>query len=133
MTKEEFKNLCEIAIQSKNFSLSMYSNFRVGAAVLTKSGKIFSGTNIENPSYSLTICAERVALFKAISEGENQIYAIAISTDKKKFLPPCGACRQVIFDLAINSEIILINSEKKTKKLNSKKLLPFAFGKEHLK
>ncbi|MBM4166467.1 MAG: cytidine deaminase [Ignavibacteria bacterium] len=131
--KNNYKQLTEEAKSAKQFSHSPYSHFRVGAAVLTKSGKIFSGTNVENSSYSLTICAERTALFKAISEGEKKFSAIAISTDQKEFISPCGACRQVIMDLAGNIDVILSNNNGKTKSLKMKELLPHAFGEKYLK
>lgn len=109
-----------------------YSKFRVGAALLGKSGRVFSGCNIESSSYSLTICAERTALFKAISEGEKKFKAIAIVADDKDFTPPCGACRQVLFDLAGNIDIIMVNSEGRIAIAKLDELLPFAFDDKHL-
>jgi cytidine deaminase len=129
----KYKELIQTARDAKKYSHSPYSKFRVGAALLTKSGKIFSGCNIENSSYSLTICAERTALFKAVSQGENKFVAIAISTDEKGFISPWGACRQVISDLAGDIEIILTNGVGKTKKLTTKDLLPFPFTPKNLK
>ena len=132
--KNNYKLLIGEAIKAKEFSHSPYSHFRVGASVLTKSGKIFSGTNIENSSYSLTICAERTALFKAISEGEKNFSAIAITTDQDEFISPCGACRQVIMDLAGNIDVILSDyNNGKSKVLKAKELIPFAFGDKNLK
>ncbi|MDI6779663.1 MAG: cytidine deaminase [Bacteroidota bacterium] len=123
----KYKELIEVARNAKNYSYSPYSKFRVGAAVLTKAGKIYSGCNIENSSYSLTICAERTALFKAISVGEREFVAIVILTDEKDFTTPCGACRQVISDLAGNIEIILTNGSGKIKKFRTNDLLPHPF------
>lgn len=128
----KYKELIEVARNAKNHSYSPYSKFRVGAAVLTKTGKIYSGCNIENSSYSLTICAERIALFKAISVGEREFVAIVISTDEKDFTTPCGACRQVISDLAGNIEIILTNGSGKTKKFRTNDLLPYPFTPKNL-
>jgi len=109
-----------------------YSKFRVGAALLGKSGRVYSGCNIESSSYSLTVCAERTALFKAISEGEKKFKAIAIVADDKDFTPPCGACRQVLFDLAGNIDIIMVNSRGRTAVARLDELLPFAFDDKHL-
>jgi len=131
--KKQYQLLVEHAQKAKTFSLSPYSHFRVGAALLTTDGKIFSGTNIENSSYSLTICAERTALFKAISEGENKFSAIAIATDQNEFISPCGACRQVIMDLAGNIDVVLSNNNGKSKVLKASTLIPFAFGDKNLK
>ena len=91
--------LAKKAIESKKNALPTYSKFHVGAALLTEEGKIYSGCNIESSSYSLTICAERTAIFKAISEGERKFKAIAIAGDTDDYISPCGACRQVISDL----------------------------------
>ena len=129
----KYKALVEAAKKAKEFSFSPYSHFRVGAAVLTKDGKIFTGTNIEKSSYSLTICAERTALFKAISEGERQFTAIALATDEIGFTSPCGSCRQVIIDLAGNIDVILTSSNGATKIMKSKTLIPLAFGDKNLK
>ncbi len=103
-----------------------YSRFKVGAALLTTSGKTYKGCNIESSSYSLTICAERTALFKALSEGEREFQAIAIVSSGDEMTPPCGACRQVLWDLAGNIDIILCSSAR-IRVLKLKSLLPFAF------
>lgn len=129
----DYKKLIQAARTAKKYSHSPYSKFRVGAALLTQNGKIYSGTNIENSSYSLTICAERTALFKAISEGEKSFVAMAISSDDKGFISPCGACRQVISDLAGDIDIILTNGSGKTKLLRTKDLLPYPFTQKNLK
>jgi cytidine deaminase len=128
----KYKTLINAAVLAKKNSHSPYSKFRVGAAVLTKLGNIYTGCNIENSSYSLTICAERTALFKAISEGEKEFLAMALSTDEEGFTSPCGACRQVISDLAGNIKIILTNGSGKTKTLMTKDLLPFPFTPKNL-
>ncbi len=128
----DYKELITASRKAKRFSFSPYSKFRVGAALLTKSGKIFTGCNIENSSYSLTICAERTAIFKAISEGEKKFIALAIATDENGFTTPCGACRQVISDLAGDIEIILINGKGKQLVLNMDKLLPHPFTSKNL-
>ena len=86
-----------------------YSNFKVGAAVLTSNGKIFSGCNIENSSYGLSICAERVAIFNAVSSGYREFTKIAVVTDSEPSASPCGACRQVIFEFGDDIEVIMAN------------------------
>ncbi len=123
----KYKDLIRAAEKAKKNSYSPYSKLRVGAAVLTKSGKLFTGCNIENSSYSLTICAERTAIFKAVSEGYREFKAISIVSDLKEYIPPCGACRQVLFDLAGNVDVILLNGKKEIKisKLSSYLPMPF--------
>jgi homotetrameric cytidine deaminase len=107
-SKTKYARLIRAAKKAIEYSQSPYSHFRVGAAIQTSTGKIFTGCNIENSSYSLTICAERTAIFKAISEGHRKFTALAICGDYPDFIPPCGACRQVISDLAGDIQIILV-------------------------
>ncbi len=124
----KYKKLILAAINVKKNSYSPYSKLNVGAAILTKSGKIYTGCNIENSSFSLTICAERTAIFKAISEGCKKFSAIAVVSDSKDPIPPCGACRQVLFDLAGNIDVILLGRTRKEvvmKKLSSFLPMPF--------
>lgn len=120
------EKLINIAIDAKKNSYSPYSKFRVGAALLCKDGEIFSGTNIENSSYSLTICAERTAIFKAVSEGKMEFDTIVVAADSEDLTPPCGACRQVIYEFNSNMKVILTNG-KKTKSYNIKELLTHPF------
>lgn len=126
------ENLFAAAREALKHSYSPYSNFRVGAALLAKSGKVYTGCNIENSSFSLTVCAERTALFKAISEGETDFSKILIVSDADDFITPCGACRQVISDLAGAVEIILTNARGEMQHKNISDLLPFAFGRASL-
>lgn len=126
-------DLAEEAIKAKLKAHPPYSNFHVGAALLTEKDKLYLGANIENSSYSLTICAERTAIFNAYLEGERKFKAIAIASDASDFCPPCGACRQVISDLCGNIDVVMVNHEKETKVLKLSDLLPFAFGDENLK
>lgn len=121
------KQLITAAKQASKFAYAPYSKFKVGSAILTKSNKIYTGANIENASYGLTICAERVALFKAVSEGEKEFKAIAIYTNTKEFTMPCGACRQVLNEFSPKIELILINGAGKIKQTNLPKLLPYPF------
>lgn len=103
LSKQIVNKMLQTAKKTLKNSYSPYSKFRVAAAVLSKSGKIYGGTNVENASYGLTICAERCAIFKAISEGEKQFLALLIIVSQKPSLPeatPCGACRQVLAEFA---------------------------------
>ena len=118
-------DLIQKAIEMRSQALAPYSNYKVGAAILTESGKIFGGCNIENSSYSLTICAERVALFKAVSEGETKFKALSVSTNNAGM--PCGACRQVIWDICGNIPILICNDNKLITKTESVRLLPIPF------
>lgn len=128
------KELIQKAIEAKSKALPTYSDFHVGAALLTKDGKVYQGANIETSSYSLTICAERTALFTSILEGERKFKAIAVAGDTDDYLPPCGACRQVLSDLCGgNLDVILVNKKGKSKKLKLRELLPYSFGEEFFK
>jgi cytidine deaminase len=128
-----YTELAEEAIKAKTKAHPPYSNFHVGAALLTENDKLYFGANIESSSYSLTICAERTAIFNAYLEGERKFKAIAIASDAPDFCPPCGACRQVISDLCGNINVILVNHVNEIKVLKLSELLPFAFGDENLK
>ncbi len=121
------------AREAKRNSYSPYSRFRVGAAVLTTDGRVFTGCNIENSSYGLTTCAERTALFKAVSEGERSFVAIAIASDEDTFTPPCGACRQVIFELAGNVDVVLTKKNGSYRVKKMLELLPQPFDGKNLK
>ena len=124
----DFEMLFKVANEAKENAYAPYSNFKVGAALLSKTGKIYSGCNIENASYSLTCCAERVAIFNAISQGETEFDTFIITSNTKAPIAPCGACRQVMnefFDE--NVTIVLTNQTNKRKELSIKQLLPYAF------
>lgn len=123
----QFTPLIEQSIESVKRSYSPYSRFKVGAAVLTKDNKIFTGTNIESISYSLTICAERVAVAKAVSEGHRNIKAIAIASNKRAFVSPCGACRQFLAEFCKDMSVILVKSKSDVKIFNLSELLPENF------
>ena len=120
-----YNELVQKAIGMRSQALAPYSNYKVGAAVLTESGKIFGGCNIENSSYSLTICAERVALFKAVSEGETKFKALSVSTSNAGM--PCGACRQVIWDICGNIQVLICDDNSLITKTESIELLPMPF------
>lgn len=131
--RQDISRLLTAAREARKHAHAPYSGFRVGAAVLTTSGQIISGCNVENSSYGLTICAERVALFSAIAAGERSFAAIAVATASDALIPPCGACRQVISDLAGNVPVYLINAKGRRQSMDLKSLLPKAFGPRHLK
>lgn len=118
--------LLEAAKKAREFAYSPYSKFKVGAAVLAKSGSIYTGCNIENASYGLTNCAERTAIFKAIAAGEVNLTALAVIADTKEPVSPCGACRQVIAEFKIN-KIIMGNLQGKMREVTLAELLPFSF------
>src|ERR1700675_3108227 len=109
-----------------------YSNFRVGAAVRAKGGRVHTGCNVENATYGLTLCAERVAVFKAISEGARTFQRIAIAADTETLTPPCGACRQILWEFCGDIEILLVNPRGKSETLQLKELLPRAFDASYL-
>jgi len=129
----DYNLLIEKAVDSKANALAPYSNFHVGAALLTKDDKIYTGCNVESSSYSLTLCAERTAIFKAISEGERNFKAIAVAGDTEDFISPCGACRQVISDLCGDIDIVMINKNNESKIMKASELLPLAFSDKDLK
>ncbi len=124
-----FKKLKKEAKKAAQKSYSPYSKFEVGASVLSKNKKIYSGTNIENASYGLTICAERVAIFKGVSEGEREFITIAIYTNSSKLSYPCGACLQVMSEFMPQDAVVIIFSEneEKIKRLNELIPQPFKF------
>ena len=124
--------LLQKAIEAQQKAYSPYSGFSVGAAVLTGSKKIYSGCNIENSSYGLTVCAERVALFKAVSEGETQMDAIAIVGDSAEPLPPCGACRQVMAEFNPNMRVLMAGRDHQITIFSLAELYPNPFLPEKL-
>jgi cytidine deaminase len=119
--------LLAAARTARENAVATFSKFRVGAALRAKSGKVYTGCNVENASYGLTICAERVAIFKALSEGERGFDAIAVVTDAEKLTPPCGACRQIIWEFCGDAEVILGNLKGKTEVHRMSALFPLPF------
>lgn len=126
---KEMKSLLLEARGALKNAYAPYSNYRVGAAVLTEGGKIFCGCNIENASYGLTICAERVALFNAISQGHRKFKAIAVVTSDGSY--PCGACLQVMAEFAPDLTLIISDTKTKPIVIKLKELLPKAFNLHH--
>jgi cytidine deaminase len=120
------------ALLAKRRAYAPYSGFRVGAALLASDGRVYSGCNIEISTFALTLCAERTAIFKAVSEGDRNFKAIAVVSDDPEYTPPCGACRQVLMDLAGNIDILMVNKVGKVRILKLNKLLPHAFGQRNL-
>jgi cytidine deaminase len=129
----EIKPLIDQAIEARKHAYTPYSNFQVGAAVLTKNNHVFLGCNIENASYGLTNCAERTAIFKAISEGEKDIEAIVVVGDTDGPIAPCGACRQVMAEFCDeNTKVILTNLKGDVIETTIKQLLPGFFSSKDL-
>ncbi|MBF1756451.1 cytidine deaminase [Veillonella tobetsuensis] len=127
MIEQELQKLIQAAIEMRKQSYSPYSNFAVGAAVLSNDGYIYGGCNIENASYGLTNCAERTAIFNAVSDGKRNISAIAVVADTDRPCSPCGACRQVIGEFKIPC-IIMANLKGEYKTVTLEELLPFSFS-----
>lgn len=130
MTKEE---LCQKAREMTKMAYAPYSNFRVGAALECSDGTVFTGCNIENAAYGPTNCAERTAVFKAVSEGYRSFVRIAIAVETEQFCPPCGVCRQVLQEFAPELEVILVNNRGETMELTLPQLLPYSFGGGNIK
>jgi cytidine deaminase len=120
-------DLVAAARRARDYAHATYSNFKVGAAIETTDGRVITGCNIENATYGLTICAERVAMFKALSEGHRQFTRIAIVADTETPAPPCGACRQIMWEFAGDIEVILANTSRETKRFQLSTLLPHPF------
>ncbi|HEX7296817.1 MAG TPA: cytidine deaminase [Pyrinomonadaceae bacterium] len=133
MSATAFDSLIEAAQKARLHSVAPFSNFLVGAAVRTSSGKVFTGCNIESASYGLTVCAERVAIWKALSEGERNFTELAVVADTETLTPPCGTCRQIIWEFARGAEIIFANLNGQSEVFHMADLLPRAFDARFLK
>jgi cytidine deaminase len=119
--------LLEAALAARDYAHVPFSKFKVGAAIEDETGRIFTGCNIENATYGLTICAERVAVFKAISEGARKFTRIAVAADTDVLTPPCGACRQILWEFCGDIELTLVNLQGKTETFRLKELFPRPF------
>jgi cytidine deaminase len=119
--------LLEAALAARGNAHAPYSHFHVGAALEDSSGHVHTGCNVENATYGLTLCAERVAVFKAISEGARQFLRLAVAADTKSLTPPCGACRQVVWELCGDIEIIMVNLQGTRETVRLKELFPRPF------
>jgi cytidine deaminase len=127
LANEEQQRLITAAMEARQWAYAPYSNYAVGAALLCTSGRVYEGVNIENAAYPMTICAERVAVFKAVSEGERQFLAIAVVT--KNGGTPCGACRQVLAEFGLETIVLIADANGHlVKETTVKELLPGAFG-----
>lgn len=124
--------LASAALAARENAHAPYSHFRVGAALEDASGRVHTGCNVENATYGLTLCAERVAVFKAISEGARKFRRIAIAADTDELTPPCGACRQILWEFCGDLAIVLVNPRGKSETVQLKDLFPRAFDASHL-
>ena len=131
LTKEDRQSLVELANEARKRAYAPYSDYRVGAALRTRSGRVFTGTNVENAAYPTSICAERTAAFKAVSEGELEFEVIAVVTDNGG--SPCGSCRQVLAEFGLETVVLIADgSGKIIKETTVRALLPDAFQPQHL-
>ena len=124
MTKQE---LCQKAIEMLDMAYVPYSHFPVGAALECRDGTVFTGCNVENAAYGSTICAERTAIVKAVSEGHRDFVRIAIAGKSKDFCVPCGSCRQVMMEFSPEMEVICLNGAGESKTFSLRELLPYGF------
>lgn len=126
------KQLIAAARDARDYAFAPFSRFKVGAAIRTRDGRVYTGCNIENASFSLTLCAERVALFKALSEGAHDFTHVTIVTDAATLTPPCGACRQVLWEFAPHAEVTLANVRGRVRRMPLASLLPSPFDSRDL-
>lgn len=135
VTAAQEANLVDAARQARNHARAGQSNFKVGAALLTKDGKVYTGCNVENATYGLTVCAERTALLKALSEGEpeDNFAMIAVVASPDEPTPPCGPCRQLLWEYCHDIPVVMANMSRATKTLSLAELLPLPFDGRLLK
>lgn len=133
MSEQTLQSLVEDATRARLQSVAPFSKFLVGAAVRTENGKVYIGCNVESASYGLTVCAERVAIWKALSEGERQFTELAVVADTESLTTPCGTCRQIIWEFCKHATIVLANLRGETETVSIKELLPRAFDARFLK
>ena len=126
MTAAE-QRLIEKARQARAKAFAPYSNFQVGAALETRRGRIYLGSNVESASYGLTLCAERVAIFKAVTAGEREFRRLAVVAESRRLTAPCGACRQIIWEFCGNIEVVLATLAGKAGVYRMRSLLPLPF------
>ena len=124
--------LVAAARAARERAIAPYSTFKVGAALLTRDGRIFGGCNVENASYGLTVCAERVALLKALSEGERDFTLVAVVADTERPTPPCGPCRQLLWEYCGDIPVVMANLTAVTARHQMRELLPLPFDGGHL-
>lgn len=133
MSESAEQEVIDAALAARERSVAPFSNFLVGAAVRTDKGKIYTGCNIESASYGLTVCAERVAIWKALSEGERNFTNLAVAADTQTLTPPCGTCRQIIWEFAKHADIVMVNVQGDKEAVHIENLLPRAFDARFLK
>ena len=133
MSDDSLSDLIKIATRARNQSVAPFSSFLVGAAVRTGEGKVYTGCNVESASYGLTVCAERVAIWKALSEGERNFTELAVVADTDSLTPPCGTCRQIIWEFCKKATIVLANLHGDREIVSIGDLLPRAFDARFLK
>ncbi len=121
------------AVDARSKAYAPYSNFKVGAALVAENGEIFTGCNVESASYGLTVCAERVAIWKAVSEGVTKFTEIAVVADTEELTPPCGVCRQIIWEFCGDIPVVLANLKGQSETVQMRELLPRAFDTKFLK
>ena len=124
--------LASAALAAREHAYAPFSKFKVGAALEEDNGRVHTGCNVENATYGLTICAERVAVFKAISEGARRFRRIAVAADTDELTPPCGACRQIVWEFCGDVEIVLVNPRGKIETYRLKDLFPKPFDVSYL-
>ena len=131
LTQQEKQSLVDLANTARQRAYAPYSNYRVGSSLRTKSGRVFTGANVENAAYPQTMCAERIAIFKAVSEGEKEFEVITVVTDNGG--SPCGGCRQVMAEFGLDTIVLMANGTGRiVKETTVRELLPEAFTPEHL-
>ncbi len=128
----QWLQMVELARQARRRAHAPFSKFQVGAVAAVSNGKLYTGCNVENASYGLTVCAERVAIWKAISEGDSQFTRLIVVADTPALTPPCGACRQIIWEFCGDIPILMTNLEKQWEIVSSRELLPRAFDAKFL-
>jgi cytidine deaminase len=121
------EHLISAARRTRERAHAPFSNFKVGAAIEDEEGRVFTGCNVENATYGLTVCAERVAVFKAISEGAAKLKRIAVVADTEVLTPPCGACRQILWEFCGNAELVLANLAGKQESMSLRDIFPRPF------
>ncbi|SMB91000.1 cytidine deaminase [Desulfonispora thiosulfatigenes DSM 11270] len=127
-----YKDLVEKALKAKENAYAPYSKFKVGAALLSNKEEVFTGCNVENASFGLTNCAERTAIFKAVSDGKKDFKAIALASDSDKIITPCGACRQVLLEFGPHIDVVMANNKGEYKVNKVMDLIPNGFDTEYL-
>lgn len=131
--EKERRSLVEAAAKARESALALYSGFRVGAALEAEDGTIYTGSNVESATYGQTICAERVAVWKALSEGARKFRAVAVVTDAENLTPPCGACRQVLWEFCGDVTVVLANPRGDVETVQMSDLFPHPFDARFLK